>query len=374
MELQHNETAGLYEIELTAYQSGIFNLTPLAYDSIKKSPVKNETHQVVVKINTSKIHDYLDALNITIPYNITFYQDGIETGEIEGWRAFNLTINLTNFVVEFTNISADLNPLNLPEMYAVKNVKVNETPSGQDILIKDEMFYANQFSADLFFGINATYEITLKMKKPSNDFAVMKCDAVLFGECVNPQVIPQQNYSIAGDWIIMNISSFSGYGLADTRPDLMPISLVYTPHSPDINQEVRIYSVVENMGLGNASQVNVSLFVDNVYENSKIINLNYSSQETINFTWNAPEGKHNLTVKVDPVNTINESDETNNEITTEIIVEYKCDLNHDGVYVKDYNDLMTAYKCFLGITKNCDNYYLNWTLMKEEYKCFANFN
>ena len=29
-----------------------------------------------------------------------------------------------------------------------------------------------------------------------------------------------------------------------------------------------------------------------------------------------------------------------------------CDLNHDGIYVNDWNDLMTAYKCFLGIKKD----------------------
>ena len=106
-------------------------------------------------------------------------------------------------------------------------------------------------------------------------------------------------------------------------------------------------------------------------ENSKTIDLNYSSQETINFTWNAPEGKHNLTIKADPVNVINESDETNNETTTEIIVGYKCDLNHDGVYVKDYNDLMNGYKCFPGITKNCNKIqFRDWNLMKKEYQCF----
>jgi len=45
------------------------------------------------------------------------------------------------------------------------------------------------------------------------------------------------------------------------------------------------------------------------------------------------------------------------------------DLNKDGIVVHDYNDLMTAYKCFLGI-KTCDNYYQNWNLIKQEYDCF----
>ncbi|ODS38906.1 MAG: hypothetical protein A7315_11695, partial [Candidatus Altiarchaeales archaeon WOR_SM1_79] len=48
-----------------------------------------------------------------------------------------------------------------------------------------------------------------------------------------------------------------------------------------------------------------------------------------------------------------------------------CDLNQDGIIVKDYNDLMSAYKCFLGI-KNCNGYHKNWNIMKQEYECFTN--
>jgi len=48
-----------------------------------------------------------------------------------------------------------------------------------------------------------------------------------------------------------------------------------------------------------------------------------------------------------------------------------CDLNNDGIIIHDYNDLMTAYKCFLGI-RNCANYHQNWNLIKQEYECFVN--
>ncbi|ODS35745.1 hypothetical protein BEH94_06070 [Candidatus Altiarchaeales archaeon WOR_SM1_SCG] len=52
--------------------------------------------------------------------------------------------------------------------------------------------------------------------------------------------------------------------------------------------------------------------------------------------------------------------------------EFDCDLNQDGIIVKDYNDLMSAYKCFLGI-KNCNKInYQNWNIMKQEYECFTN--
>jgi len=47
-----------------------------------------------------------------------------------------------------------------------------------------------------------------------------------------------------------------------------------------------------------------------------------------------------------------------------------CDLNNDGIITNDWNDLMYTYKCFIGINKNCDNYYQNWTNIKQEYDCF----
>ena len=52
---------------------------------------------------------------------------------------------------------------------------------------------------------------------------------------------------------------------------------------------------------------------------------------------------------------------------------HECDRNYDGIYVNDYNDLMTAYKCFLGVN-NCNIYYQNWNLIKQEYECIVNNN
>jgi len=61
--------------------------------------------------------------------------------------------------------------------------------------------------------------------------------------------------------------------------------------------------------------------------------------------------------------------EVDDEVPDMTIVAHPCDINHDGIIFHDYNDLMTAYKCFLGIG-NCNNKYQNWTSMKEEYDCF----
>ena len=49
-----------------------------------------------------------------------------------------------------------------------------------------------------------------------------------------------------------------------------------------------------------------------------------------------------------------------------------CDLNQDGILIHDWEDLMVAYKCFLGVNKNCGKIdYQYWNLMKQEYGCFT---
>ncbi len=53
-----------------------------------------------------------------------------------------------------------------------------------------------------------------------------------------------------------------------------------------------------------------------------------------------------------------------------------CDLNDDGVIIKDYGELMAEYKCFLGIGSNCRDLdgdgitFQDWNEMKHEYECF----
>ena len=54
-----------------------------------------------------------------------------------------------------------------------------------------------------------------------------------------------------------------------------------------------------------------------------------------------------------------------------------CDLNSDGIIIRDYRELMDAYKCFTGVKKNCRDLngngitFKDWDEMKHEYECFS---
>jgi len=107
------------------------------------------------------------------------------------------------------------------------------------------------------------------------------------------------------------------------EPDLIVTNITYTPENPMVNDEVLINATIANTGNVNASgldEVNVSLFIDDSYENSKILNLTNVNEKEVNFTWIAEGGLHNITIEVDPLDEIDELNESNNAVDTEINV------------------------------------------------------
>ena len=156
-------------------------------------------------------------------------------------------------------------------------------------------------------------------------------------------------------------------------PDFVVMNVTVIPKNPVEYDNVTITAAFGNRGNVNLnlSNVNVSLFVNDIYENSEIINLTNITEKGVNFSWNAAAGNHNLTIIVDRNNGIYEFNEENNNLTKILNVFNKCDLNRDGIYTRDYSDLMTAYKCFLGIERNCKINYRDWAGMKTEYLCFV---
>jgi len=91
---------------------------------------------------------------------------------------------------------------------------------------------------------------------------------------------------------------------------------------------------------------------------------------TQNFTLTLPDGQYNWSI-----NCTDMSDSEGASETRRFFIDadnYDCDLNHDGITINDWSELMTAYKCFLGIKNNCNKInFRDWNSMKEEYKCFT---
>jgi len=118
------------------------------------------------------------------------------------------------------------------------------------------------------------------------------------------------------------------------------------------NNSIGIYSEISN------STINSNIVCGNI--NLDFNSSDWKSSSGVNNTCDKPDGWNDTGIAGCRYKCVQE--------------EFDCDLNRDGIIIHDYNDLASAYKCFLGI-KNCNKInYQNWNLMKREYECFTNNN
>jgi hypothetical protein len=161
------------------------------------------------------------------------------------------------------------------------------------------------------------------------------------------------------------------------KPDFSTGDLRYFPEKAFSGENITFSAKIKNNGNFNLnlSSIKVSFFIDNNLNNSVFMDLTNVTEKEANFTIKADGYEnyvHGIKITVDGSNRINESDESNNEIEETLTVRNKCDLNHDGVIITDRNDLMTAYKCNLGVERNCGEVsYTEWNNMKRKYECFV---
>lgn len=202
---------------------------------------------------------------------------------------------------------------------------------------------------------NGTYGLELNSVDGENTSTFAITNVSTLNNTVHEYTLNWSNYSQGEGGVTLKIDS-DGDGTFEQTLDLNPPSpsFFYSPGNPVIGQEITF-----NASNSTDSDGNIISYGWDFGDGSN------SSGEIVTHTY-FNTGDYTVTL------TITDNDSIISTYSQEI--EVTCDLNHDGIITHDYNDLMTAYKCFLGITKNCDNHYRNWTLMKEEYKCFANFN
>jgi cytochrome c-type biogenesis protein CcmE len=110
------------------------------------------------------------------------------------------------------------------------------------------------------------------------------------------------------------------------KPDLVMtmenISFSYVPSEVENgevkeNENVTINVTVYNGGLGDASNINVSFYdgspgTGNNIANTTITNISAGSSQNATIYWNSIIGTHNISIKVDPENTLVETDDSNN--------------------------------------------------------------
>lgn len=107
-------------------------------------------------------------------------------------------------------------------------------------------------------------------------------------------------------------------------PNLKILSMDINPYSGpyQAGQQVGIYPRIINQGSADANGFSMALYVDgNQVTTQQGINLSSGSLSTgVGFTWTAIAGTHTISVVVDPSNSLQESDKSDNQYSTSISV------------------------------------------------------
>ena len=124
-------------------------------------------------------------------------------------------------------------------------------------------------------------------------------------------------------------------------PDLTVTSIGFIPNPPITREkEFAITATIVNVGPSNATNINVSFYLDTTNEDDLIdmVMINYlNSSESKNveiFTTISEAGEYNIWAKADPYNSISEIIEDNNSFNKELIIVKKADLNVDDIQFK----------------------------------------
>jgi len=112
----------------------------------------------------------------------------------------------------------------------------------------------------------------------------------------------------------------------DARPDLSITTqdIAFSNDTPALNTVVRIDATIRNNGGSDAYNVEVWFYDGNnlIGSDRGITTLGQGKDATISLRWNAaPVGVHTITVKIDPNDTISESNETNNKASRDLSVQ-----------------------------------------------------
>jgi subtilase family serine protease len=109
------------------------------------------------------------------------------------------------------------------------------------------------------------------------------------------------------------------------KPDLAldPSGILFSNDNPTEGEVVLIDVEVYNKGRADAGDFKVEFFVDGVSRANNTLIVGSNSTNTMQFTWTATEGTHEIAIKVDPEDAIGELDESNNNASRQITVSAK---------------------------------------------------
>ncbi len=113
------------------------------------------------------------------------------------------------------------------------------------------------------------------------------------------------------------------YASLPELPDLeiTPSDIWFSPEEPFEEELVTIFANVSNIGDVDANNVRVVYYADDYLMDGNSFDIPAGGSVLAEFAWVAQEGTHTIKISVDPLDLIEESDETNNEAEKDIWVD-----------------------------------------------------
>jgi cytoskeletal protein RodZ len=140
------------------------------------------------------------------------------------------------------------------------------------------------------------------------------------------------------------------------KPDLVIQDITWTPKSPNLGSDVTFTIVVVNKGMGESAASHVAYYIDDTFIDTLVVNfLDSGSTGKVPFTWKTESGTHKIKAVADFNNSVNESDETNNEKEINLSGVTAPDLIIQDITVTPTNPLISKDFLFTVTVKNQGN-------------------
>jgi uncharacterized repeat protein (TIGR01451 family) len=295
-----------------------YESTNVTVEMENKGPTNATLELLSMKVKADKTVDLGTITSRVIPagstelLNFTYYFDpeGMSNG------TFNIEANITYGGIsypKFSNITllpVGIKSFNLPN-YGITNTSFNATVTLHNIA-------GSAVNVFLNLTINGSTYNTTTVSVPANS-TLTNTFEVNLTSAGSYNVALYANYSSLPG----RLSRSGSIVVYDTGAELSISSgdITYSPASPKQGDTITISAKVRNTGNVAADNVTVEFLLDSASYANKTISISANSNATIDFTWsNAASGTHKVTIRVDPLNTFGEKNESDNAASVSVSV------------------------------------------------------
>ncbi len=188
----------------------------------------------------------------------------------------------------------------------VKNQGLRQADfTGINIYVNDDDKYSNRLTA---IPAGSTGAVTMPLITQDSSVTIRA-------------VVDEDNYVVESNDSNNTMTKTVTFVAPSPITDLVVQGITCTPENPSNGDAVTITTNIKNQGSGQASPSHVAYYIDDILlENGYVNQINTGATVTNSIIWLATAGRHTIRAVIDCNNSVYETNETNNEISTVLSV------------------------------------------------------